>query len=222
MWFGLKLLLWQNVFLLDEEIIVYSRAQVLFICILRSSPAHMLRSKFELCSGRNSPSSEEKWVYFLSCLEEFWTSNWDGRNILIASDNNTLQYKWITKADCEDNHVSSLAGCSKSWALVIFYCRSVLRSKPLMWDQTVCTSVRFFWCVCVWAGEEGRYRAGRIIRLPLITHRWLILELRVWRCPSIHHFLLYTHVHTQTLAATQTQLMSWELQYHAGAQVTGA
>lgn len=101
--------------------------------------------------------------------------------------------------DCKDNHVSSSAAYFSELSSGDTLHRGVLRSKPLMWDQTVFTSVCFRCvCVCVCAGREGRCGARRIIRQPLITHRWLISGLRVWRCPSIRHFLLYTHVRTQT------------------------
>ncbi len=161
----------------------------------------------------------------------FWTSNSHIRNILIAFDNNTPQYRWITGADaappdCKDNHVSSSAVCFQSWVMVIFCAGVCLRSKPLTWDQTAYTSV-CFWCLCVrmcvCGGKGGRCRAGRIMWLPLITHRWLILGLRVWRCPSIHHFLFCTHTHTQSYTNTIPVLgvaISWQSScYCPGAQL---
>lgn len=176
---------------------------VLSICLLRSSPAPLPLSQFELYHGRNSPLSELKWVYFLCCLVELEVfklqiHTWEifSLHLIITACN--------IAADCEDNHISSSAAYFSELSSGDTPHSGVLRSKPLMWDQTVFTSV-CFWCVCVCAGKEGRCGAWRIIRQPLITHRWLISGLSVWRCPSICHFLLYTHVHTQT------QFLPWEL-----------
>lgn len=171
MWFGLKQLLWQCVFLLDEEIIVYGRAHVRFICISRSSPApHGLFSSFELCSGRNSPSSDVKWAYFVLCCLQgfFFYFNFKfthRRNILIAFDNNSPN-KRITQSstpDCNGNHVSSSAVCFQSWVMGIF-CWGVNRWREIKQRVLLCV---FFVCVwvCVWRRRgqtQGRedYRAA--------------------------------------------------------------
>lgn len=216
MWFGLKQLLWQCVFLLDEEIIVYGRARVRFICISRSSPApRSLSVRLNYAVEEIPP--HQTWSGFIlfsaACREFFFfilpSKFTHSRNILIAFDNNSPN-KRITQSstpDCNDNHVSSSAVCFQSRVMGIF-CWRVNRWREIKQRVLLCV---FFVCMC--GGEEGRHRAGRIIGLPLITHRWLILGLRVWRCPSIHHFL---HTHT----ATQTQFLSGESQYRGRARVS--
>lgn len=195
--------------------------------ILRSSPAPMLLCRFELCSGRNSPSSKVKWVYFLCCLEEVevFELQIHTRNILIAFDNDMLLFEWITKADSaprdwKDNKSLSSAVCFQSWVIVMFcagVCWGVNQWHEIKQHVRLCV----FWCVCVCGRKEGRYRAGRIIGLPLITHRWLILGLRVWRCPSIHHFLLCSHTHsyTNTIPVWGVAISRLSSGYCSGAQL---
>lgn len=83
MWFGLEELLWQDVSLNDGEIIVYSEAHILLICILRSSPVSSLYIPLN-CAVEEIPPHQE-WNGFV------FSAPWRGWNLKI----HTREVFWL-------------------------------------------------------------------------------------------------------------------------------
>lgn len=158
-----------------------SGAHVRFICISRSSPAscdliphlHLIRREVGL----------------------FFSAAWRSGRVF------DLGFTHEKYFDClhPPNQVPSSALFFLTWDTDLFYAgvcwgaTSNVRSNGV----SVCFSV----CVCVTERQRGQTQGRGIIRLHLITHRWLILGLRVWRCSPIHHFLC---ANTNTCSYTNT------------------
>ena len=169
MWFGLKQLLWQCVFLLDEEIIVYGPARVLFICILRSSPApRSLSVRLNYAVGEIPPhQTQSGFILFSAAWREFFF-------FFLTSNSHTGEIFWlrsIITARMKGSHRAALLTATIIICSVfpeLSYWDMLLRSKPVTRDQTVCTCVLCVCvcvCVCVWRRRgqtQGRedYRAA--------------------------------------------------------------
>lgn len=145
MWFGLKPLLWQCVFLFDEEITVYCQAHIPLICIMRSSPAPApLKCVIQWGEEEEEkiPPHQPNEDGLFSLPGGLWTSHSDGRNTLIVFDNNTRRCEMdrtrrraAVPAHCSDNHVLSSAECFHRSVMLMFL---VLRSKSMCLTSAAC------------------------------------------------------------------------------------